>query len=363
MATEEDLMKLKVVELRGLLAERGLDQKGVKAVLVQRLLENQSDGERSGSGGSGGVMDAEEDNDGNEVEEDNAQVGGENDALVKQVEEDNQQISEAEEATEDLKDTPTKDATSEPEKTTSDPAAASASVDDSCADLKTSDDGGGDFQGGDQVNGKPEAPKAKKQANDADGVATAKKKEEAVTTESSEPEAKESRSDALTKEKEEEETYGPKEPEAKSKGEDDLRGEKRKRSRSRSHSRGRSRRRTRSPSRSSRRSQSTKERADKGKDLVDPVGLDSFECDLNLAIHKVRRNTPGVYEAYPVSHHGAFAWMWGAVRGTHGALKGKCYFEIKITAKKDNVKTLEGDPVPHLIRVGELQLGRWTVSS
>ena len=42
MGVMDDLTKLKVVELRAMLAERGLDQKGLKAALVERLAEAMS---------------------------------------------------------------------------------------------------------------------------------------------------------------------------------------------------------------------------------------------------------------------------------------------------------------------------------
>nr|XP_018903360.1 PREDICTED: heterogeneous nuclear ribonucleoprotein U-like protein 1 [Bemisia tabaci] len=87
-----ELNKLKVVDLRKMCQDRGLDQKGVKAVLVERLAEALgSDGNGSSEGVAGSreeSMDADQNWESNEASREPADYGEENDNAMEATDED-----------------------------------------------------------------------------------------------------------------------------------------------------------------------------------------------------------------------------------------------------------------------------------
>ncbi|KAG8184443.1 hypothetical protein JTE90_026361 [Oedothorax gibbosus] len=86
------------------------------------------------------------------------------------------------------------------------------------------------------------------------------------------------------------------------------------------------------------------------------VTLDPYNSDLNLVIDG------GKCSAKPLTTEG-FAFMWAGARATHGSLKGRYCYEVKILSNIDVSHLPADEPNPHVVRVGfsvessTLQLG------
>ncbi|KAJ0063737.1 hypothetical protein NL108_006676, partial [Boleophthalmus pectinirostris] len=75
------------------------------------------------------------------------------------------------------------------------------------------------------------------------------------------------------------------------------------------------------------------------------VTIDTYNCDLHF---KVSRNR---YSGYPLTIEG-FAYLWAGARASHGVTKGRVCYEMKIN-EEISVKHLpSNEPDPHVVRIG-----------
>ncbi|XP_031141187.1 heterogeneous nuclear ribonucleoprotein U-like protein 1 isoform X2 [Sander lucioperca] len=75
------------------------------------------------------------------------------------------------------------------------------------------------------------------------------------------------------------------------------------------------------------------------------VTIDTYNCDLHFKVSRDR------YSGYPLTIEG-FAYLWAGARATHGVTKGRVCYEMKVN-EEINVKHLPGsEPDPHVVRIG-----------
>ncbi|PVD25432.1 hypothetical protein C0Q70_13088 [Pomacea canaliculata] len=320
--------KLKVTELRDELKARGLDTKGVKAVLVERLKQALSD--EHGGGGEErpereeATEESQEDDAAAEEEEESQEAtagdGGDTGAQDEEEEEEEYQVVEAEE-----------EGGEEEEKTVEEK---------------------GDEE---QVDEEPEA-KEEGMAQEAEenGEGDAGVEEGTAGEGEGEGEEEMEMPDELGEE------FRTIDETSQDEDGQDERGSKRKRSRSRSRDRHRGRR---SRSRERHRSPPARkiEMDDSSWESLTSFQLDRYNCDLNLRIQD-----DGL-KACPLTVEG-FAFMWAGARSMYGVRSGKVAYEAKLLENL-NVDHLPKDETnPHVLRVGwsvddtSLQLGEEPLS-
>ncbi|KAL8600488.1 hypothetical protein ACOMHN_044953 [Nucella lapillus] len=308
-----DPEKLKVAELRDELKNRGLDTKGVKAVLVERLKEA-LDGEAGGEAAGGEAAAEVVKDDGDEVaaEDPEDEEAEENFEVIEADDDDEAEVEEEEQQEEGGAEEEEAAPVEKEEKA----AAASEAI-------VVEDD----------------APEENGEA--AEQEATAAEAEEDVEMPEELGEEFKTIDDASEEQKGE-------------------RGSKRKRSRSHSRERHRGHR---SRSRERRRSSPVKkvEMDDCTWESSTTFQIDRYNCDLSLRIQE------NGLKAHPQTVEG-FAFMWAGARAMFGVTSGKVAFEVKLLENL-NVDHLPSDEThPHVLRVGwssddtSMQLGEEAMS-
>nr|XP_055056450.1 heterogeneous nuclear ribonucleoprotein U-like protein 1 [Misgurnus anguillicaudatus] len=99
--------------------------------------------------------------------------------------------------------------------------------------------------------------------------------------------------------------------------------------------------------RDDRRGRSPQPPAEEEEEEIDDklVVIDTYNCDLHFKVARDR------YSGYPLTIEG-FAYLWAGARATYGVNKGRVCFEIKIT-EEISVKHLpSSEPDPHVVRIG-----------
>ncbi|XP_010565492.1 PREDICTED: heterogeneous nuclear ribonucleoprotein U-like protein 1 [Haliaeetus leucocephalus] len=75
------------------------------------------------------------------------------------------------------------------------------------------------------------------------------------------------------------------------------------------------------------------------------VAIDTYNCDLHFKVARDR------YSGYPLTIEG-FAYLWSGARATYGARQGRVCYEMKVN-EEISVKHLPStEPDPHVVRVG-----------
>ncbi|CAL1571039.1 unnamed protein product [Knipowitschia caucasica] len=75
------------------------------------------------------------------------------------------------------------------------------------------------------------------------------------------------------------------------------------------------------------------------------VTIDTYNCDLHFKVSRTR------YSGYPLTIEG-FAYLWAGARASHGVIKGRVCYEMKIN-EEISVKHLPSSEAdPHVVRVG-----------
>ncbi|XP_051520303.1 heterogeneous nuclear ribonucleoprotein U-like protein 1 [Myxocyprinus asiaticus] len=99
--------------------------------------------------------------------------------------------------------------------------------------------------------------------------------------------------------------------------------------------------------RDDRRGRSPQPPAEEEEDEIDDklVVIDTYNCDLHFKVARDR------YSGYPLTIEG-FAFLWAGARATYGVNKGRVCFEMKIN-EEISVKHLPTtEPDPHVVRIG-----------
>ncbi|XP_052447868.1 heterogeneous nuclear ribonucleoprotein U-like protein 1 isoform X2 [Carassius gibelio] len=99
--------------------------------------------------------------------------------------------------------------------------------------------------------------------------------------------------------------------------------------------------------REERRGRSPQPPAEEEEEEIDDklVVIDTYNCDLHFKVARDR------YSGYPLTIEG-FAYLWAGARATYGVTKGRVCFEMKIN-EEISVKHLPAsEPDPHVVRIG-----------
>ncbi|KAG8231801.1 hypothetical protein J437_LFUL012077 [Ladona fulva] len=346
MKTDIDPSKLKVVELRAELSARGLDTKGNKAVLIDRLRDALS----QEAGDESNVSQHEKCEDEAAVEE------------TTPAEETPQEDDNAPQTRESpQKQTPTKDKNTEQSVPEESPSEVVQEKEAESMETEQQEE--------EQEDVEPEPVQVKKEPEvQVKEEPVEKEKAAAPVTAQQEPQVKEEPMQV-------ERVEVKKEPQAevKPEGRTSTRWSQVKeeindtQAASQQEEQARGQKRQRSPS-PEERSQSIREPPPRKPDDEPEIDentvlLGWYDSDLNLVISKEK----GFLSATPM-HHEGFAYVWAGARASHGVTSGKVYYEVRITDNCDISHLAEQEPNPNVLRVGwstienSMQLGEEPLS-
>ncbi|KAM3615318.1 uncharacterized protein V6R79_000114 [Siganus canaliculatus] len=75
------------------------------------------------------------------------------------------------------------------------------------------------------------------------------------------------------------------------------------------------------------------------------VTIDTYNCDLHFKVSRDR------YSGYPLTIEG-FAYLWAGARASHGVLAGRVCYEMKINEEIPVKHLPSSEPDPHVVRIG-----------
>ncbi|XP_043975991.1 heterogeneous nuclear ribonucleoprotein U-like protein 1 isoform X1 [Gambusia affinis] len=304
-----DVKKLKVNELKEELQRRGLDTRGLKADLMERLkaaLEAEAEEETSEQTGQ---EEYDEENPGEEEEkapdqqEDQDYGGGDMDDAG-----DGDNPPEEDEGRDSGGYYEEEEAEAEPYES-----------------QQTSDSGNGEIQRSSAVS----EEESKQETNFEDNANEIKT--EIKTEDEAEPVGDEQQ------EPQETEQQG----QAEIKTEDNKGGNSRKRPHEENRSYGYY------EHREEKRSRTPQPPAEDEEENVDDsmVTIDTYNCDLHFKVSRDR------YSGYPLTIEG-FAYLWAGARATHGVTQGRVCYEMKINEEIPVKHLPSSEPDPHVVRIG-----------
>ncbi|KAM4742900.1 heterogeneous nuclear ribonucleoprotein U-like protein 1 isoform 2-T3 [Anableps anableps] len=302
-----DVKKLKVNELKEELQRRGLDTRGLKADLMERLksaLEAEAEADASEQTGQ---------------EEEEEEYGEEN-----QDEEDAQEQQDQDYGGDDGGDGDNPQEEDEGRDSGGDYEEEEAEA-EQYESQQTSDSGHGDMHRSSAMSEEESKPETKSEGN------TNEIKTEIKTEDESE----------LVGDRQQEAPETEQQGQAEIKVEDNKGGNSRKRPHEENRGYGYY------EHREEKRSRTPQPPAEDEEENVDDsmVTIDTYNCDLHFKVSRDR------YSGYPLTIEG-FAYLWAGARATHGVTRGRVCYEMKINEEIPVKHLPSSEPDPHVVRIG-----------
>ncbi|KAM4742898.1 heterogeneous nuclear ribonucleoprotein U-like protein 1 isoform 1-T2 [Anableps anableps] len=303
-----DVKKLKVNELKEELQRRGLDTRGLKADLMERLKSAlEAEAEADASEQTGQEEEEEEYGEENQDEED-AQEQQEDQDYGGDDGGDGDNPQEEDEGRDSGGDYEEEEAEAEQYES-----------------QQTSDSGHGDMHRSSAMSEEESKPETKSEGN------TNEIKTEIKTEDESE----------LVGDRQQEAPETEQQGQAEIKVEDNKGGNSRKRPHEENRGYGYY------EHREEKRSRTPQPPAEDEEENVDDsmVTIDTYNCDLHFKVSRDR------YSGYPLTIEG-FAYLWAGARATHGVTRGRVCYEMKINEEIPVKHLPSSEPDPHVVRIG-----------